>query len=192
MFPSDPRSTAAAVIAQRAVGLAPASAWDREEGGHVGDARRLLHVVRDDYEGILALQVVHQLLDRGGRDRVERRGGLIHQHDVRLDRDRAGDAEALLLAAGEGERARFLPVLDLVPERRLCERALDPLVELVLHPEYAAAPGDVVVDRLRKRVRPLEDHPDVAAYRDRVDVGRADVLAVVADRSALRAARGEV
>ena len=53
-----------------------------------------------------------------GRDRVERRGRLVEQQHVGLDRDRAGDAEALLLAAGEAEGAVLEPVLDLVPERR--------------------------------------------------------------------------
>ena len=46
-------------------------------------------------------------------------------------------------------------------------------------PEHARAEGDVVVDRLRERVRLLEDHADPAAHLDRVDVGRVQVLAVV-------------
>src|SRR5918999_1377730 len=36
---------------------------DAEEGGHVRDARGLLHVVRHDHDRVLALQVVHQVLD---------------------------------------------------------------------------------------------------------------------------------
>src|SRR5204863_4696130 len=101
-------------------------------------------------------------------------------------------AEPLLLAARERERARLQPVLRLVPERGLRERALDPLVQVVLHPEHAEAPGDVVVDRLRERVRPLEDHADMAAHRDRVDAGPADVLAVILDRAGLREAGNQV
>ena len=50
------------------------------------------------------------------------------------------------------------------------QRLLDAVVEVVLHPEDAQAVGDVVVDRLRERVRPLEDHADAAANLDRVDV----------------------
>ena len=46
-------------------------------------------------------QLVDQLLDPGGGDRVERRARLVHQDDFRVDRDRAGDAQPLLLAAGE-------------------------------------------------------------------------------------------
>ena len=41
------------------------------------------------------------------------------QDHVGLDGERAGDAEPLLLAAGEAERALLEPVLDLVPERGL-------------------------------------------------------------------------
>ena len=70
---------------------------------------------------------------RRGRDRVERRGRLVHQDHVGLDGDRAGDAEPLLLAAGEAEGVVLEPVLDLVPERRGAERPLDALVEVLLH-----------------------------------------------------------
>ena len=62
-------------------------------------------------------------------------------------------------------------VLDLVPERRAAQGALDHLVDVVLMPEDARAEGDVVVDRLRERVRLLEDHADPLADLDRVDVG---------------------
>ena len=96
---------------------------EAEERRHVGDARGLLHVVGDDHERVVALQLVHQVLDRGGRDRVERGGRLVEQDHLGLDGERARDAEALLLAAGERERAALQPVLDLVPERRAAQRA---------------------------------------------------------------------
>ena len=119
-----------------------------------------------------------------GRDRVEGRGGLVEQQHVRFDRDRPGDAEPLLLAAGEAERAVLEPVLDLVPERRSAQRLLDPLVELVLQPEVARRPGDVVVDRLRERVRFLEDHADPPPHLDPVDVAAVEIVAVVEDPAA--------
>ena len=53
------------------------------------------------------LQLGHQLLDLERGDRVEGRAGLVHQDDLGLDGDGAGDAEPLLLAAGKGE-ARLL------------------------------------------------------------------------------------
>ena len=93
---------------------------DPEERGHVRDAGRLLHVVRDDHDRVVALELVHQVLDPRRRDRVERRRGLVHQDHVGLDREAARDAEPLLLAAGEAERDLLQPVLDLVPERGAC------------------------------------------------------------------------
>ena len=81
------------------------------------------------------LELVDQVLDARRRDRVERRGRLVHQDHVRLDGERARDAEALLLAAGEPERVVLEPVLDLVPERRVPQRPLDALVEVLLHAE---------------------------------------------------------
>src|SRR6185369_6319609 len=43
------------------------------EGGVVGGARRLLHVVGDDRDAVLVAQLADQLLDLCGRDRVEGR-----------------------------------------------------------------------------------------------------------------------
>ena len=77
-----------------------------EEGRHVGDARRLLHVVRDDDDRVAALELVDQLLDALRRDRVERRRRFVHQQDLGLDGQRARDAQPLLLAAGERQRRR--------------------------------------------------------------------------------------
>src|SRR5436189_1457096 len=59
-------------------------ALEREEGGHVGDSRGLLHVVGDDHERVFVLELVHQVLDLRGRNRVECRGGLVEQADVAL------------------------------------------------------------------------------------------------------------
>src|SRR5436189_56785 len=52
-------------------------------GGEVRDARRLLHVVRHDQDGDALLEIVDQLLDQGGGDRVERRGRLVEQQQFR-------------------------------------------------------------------------------------------------------------
>src|SRR5919108_807993 len=169
-----------------------ADGGEAEEGGHVRHAGGLLHVVRDDHERVLALEPVHEVLDRGGSDRIQSGGRLVQQHDVGLDGDRARDAEPLLLAAGELERACLQPHLDLVPERRLRERVLDATVEVVLHSERAQAPGDVVVDRLRERVRLLEDHADAAPHRHRIHAGPQEVDAVVEHLPLRAEARHEV
>ena len=47
---------------------------------------------------------------------------LVHEDDVRLDRERSRDTQPLLLTAGQAERAVLEPVLHLVPERRLAQR----------------------------------------------------------------------
>ena len=154
---------------------------DGEERGLVGDARGLLHVVRDDHDRVVLAQLHHQVLDPAGRDRIERRARLVHQDHVGLDREAARDAEPLLLAARHAEGVRLQPVLHLVPERAAAQRALDDLVHVALHAEHARAEGDVVVDRLRERVRLLEHHPDPLARLHRVHVRAVEVLAVVED-----------
>src|SRR4051812_17260861 len=70
---------------------------DREERRTVADASRLLHVVGHDDDRELVLQLEDEILDRTGRDRVERRTGLVHQDHLRLDGDRTRDAQTLLL-----------------------------------------------------------------------------------------------
>ena len=65
-------------------------------------------------------------------DRVERRAGLVHQQHLGLDGDRPGDAQPLLLAAGEAGAGLVEPVLDLVPEVGAAQRPLDDVVELGL------------------------------------------------------------
>src|SRR5688500_15850914 len=101
-----------------------------QERGDVAGSSRLLHVVRDDDDRVVLLELAHELLDLECGDRVERRAWLVHQDHVRLDSDGASDAQALLLAAGEC-RARLLElVLDLVPEGGAPEGALDKLVHV--------------------------------------------------------------
>ena len=165
------------------VGSEPSHALDAEEGGLVSDARGLLHVVGHDHDRVRLLQRMHQILDARGCDRVERRGRLVHQDHVGLDGERAGDAQALLLAARERQRASLQPVLDLVPERGPLQRAVHTLVEVAAHPERARPVRDVVVDRLRERVRALEDHADPLSHLDRVDSAAVEVESVVEDRS---------
>ena len=52
-----------------------------------------------------------------------------------------------------------------------------------LNPAIFGPERDVVVDRLRERVRLLEDHPDPPADLDRVHLRVVQVHAVVADRA---------
>ena len=105
-----------------------------EEAGVVRDPRRLLHVMGDDHDRVVLLELEDQLLHLLRGDRVERRAGLVHQQHLGLVAQRPGDAEPLLLAAREAGARLLEPVLHLVPQRRLAEAALDQVGQV--------APGD--------------------------------------------------
>ena len=64
---------------------------------HVAHATRLFHVVGHDDDCEVFLQVVHQVFDAGGRDRVKRRAGLVHQDDFGLNGERPRNPKPLLL-----------------------------------------------------------------------------------------------
>ena len=113
---------------------------------------------------------MHQIFDPAGRDRVERRARFVHQQHVRVGRQRAGDAEPLLLAAGHPESVVLEAVLDVVPKRSAAQRLLNNLIHRTLHPEDLRAEGDVVVDRLGEWVRLLKDHPNPLANLNRIDL----------------------
>src|ERR1700722_5423740 len=71
------------------------------ERGFIGDSRGLLHVMGDDGDGVVLRQFLDQFLDLGGRDRIERRARLVEQDHFGAHCDGAGDAQPLLLAAGQ-------------------------------------------------------------------------------------------
>ncbi len=86
------------------------------EGGLARDAGCLLHVMGDDDDRVFGAQLVDQFLDLGGRERIECRGRLVEEDDLRLDGNGAGDAEALLLAARKAGARSVQLVLDFVPD----------------------------------------------------------------------------
>ena len=73
------------------------------DGDAVAEADRLLHVVGDEHDRRrkLALDRLEVVLGLGPHQRVEGAERLVHQQQFRLGRERARDADALLLAAGE-------------------------------------------------------------------------------------------
>src|SRR5919197_2454225 len=121
-----------------------------EERRSVGHPSRLLHVVGDDRDRVPRLQLVDQLLDLRGGDRIQRGGRLVHQEHLRLHRQRSGDAEALLLSAGERQRAVAEAILHLLPQRGALQRLLYPPLELqpLAHSADPQPVGHVVEDRL--------------------------------------------
>ena len=70
-----------------------------------------------------------RFLDRGGGKRIEARGGVVEQDHIRFQGQAAGQAQPLLLAAGQGEGRTVQPIFDLIPQRRLLQRLLDPLLQ---------------------------------------------------------------
>ena len=84
--------------------LDPAAlAHDRDPVAHLD---RLVDVVGDEEDGLadLRLQAQELVLQALAVDRVDRPEGLVHQHHQRVGGERAGDPDALLLAAGELRR----------------------------------------------------------------------------------------
>ena len=60
------------------------------------------HFVGDDHHGhALAGEVDHHVEHLADHFGIERRGRLVEQHGDRVHRERAGDRDALLLAAGQ-------------------------------------------------------------------------------------------
>src|SRR3954469_14503974 len=105
---------------------------DVEERRQVAGARGLLHIVRHDHDRVLLLELENQVLDGQSGDRVQCRGGLVHEQHVRLDGRGARNAQALLLPAGQPHAGLAEAVLDLFPEVRAAQRALDDVVHVGL------------------------------------------------------------
>ena len=138
----------------------------------------------DDDDGIAAFQIVDQFLDPRGRDRVQCRAGFVHQDHFGIDRDGAGDAETLLLAAGQGRATVSQTVLDLFPQTGPFKRTLDDLLQFAAaggQAVNARAIGNVFEDRLGKRVGLLEHHANPRAQLHDIHAGSVDVLPVKQD-----------
>src|ERR1019366_4156325 len=169
-----------ASIARRCENLVGVVEFDQlaeiHEGGLVGHARGLLHVVGHDRNGVVLRELLDQFLDLGGRDRIQRRTGLVEQDHLGPHRDGAGNAEPLLLAAGQAEARGVQLVLDLVPQRAAAQRLFDAAVHLgsgnlLVEPD---AERDVLIDRHRKRRRLLEHHADARAQQIEIEFGIED------------------
>ena len=148
----------------------------------------------DDDDGVGAAEFADQILDAGGRARIERRGRFVHQQDVGIDRQGAGQAEPLLLAAGKSQGILLEPILDLVPNGGAPQAPLDNLIELDLAVPAVQARtiGNIVVDRFGERVRFLENHADAAAQGDDIDARIVDLLAAKEQGAAGLAAGNQV
>jgi len=125
----------------------------------------------DDDDGVTAGQLEHKLLHLTGRFDIERRAGLIHENDLRLEGQQAGDAEFLLLIKRKRRRPRLELVLEVSPQPDIRERLLNSLVEKSGRERLpgavdAQAEDDVFIDRQWKRIGSLKDHPHALAQLD--------------------------
>ena len=88
---------------RRVLGELAADLQDRDPVAHLD---RLVDVVGDEDDRLadLGLQAQELVLEAVAVDRVDRAERLVHQHQRRVGGERAGDADALALAAGELRR----------------------------------------------------------------------------------------
>src|SRR6185437_10961720 len=126
-------------------------------------------------------------------DRIESARRLIEQQHLRIVGKRTGDAETLLLADGERERAGPQPVAHLLPERGTLEGGLHDLIQLPSSrdPVHPGSERDVIVDGPGKGIRALEHHPDALAQRHDVEPFRIDIFFVEQDGAAVTGAGNE-
>src|SRR2546430_12162678 len=150
-----------------------------QEGGKVADARGLLHIVSDDGDRADVCQLHEQLFNFGGADGIERGAGFVEEQNFRLDGKSAGDAQALLLAAGEFIGGLVEMILYFVPERGVAQTFFDRFGNGELRAVDLQAVGHVLENGLGERIGALEDHANAAAKRG--DILGKNVLAVEKD-----------
>ena len=146
----------------------------------IGHPRRLLHIVGDNDDRQVLLQGKEQLFNFGGGDGIQRRAGFVHQQDIRFDRERAGDTEPLLLPSGETEGTDVEPIFHFIPQPCAFEPLFYNLIQLatVLNSMETRPIGHVFVDRFRKGVRFLKDHPDTFSQVGDIHIGAVDIHTV--------------
>jgi hypothetical protein len=68
-----------------------------------GNAKAAGHIVADDYGGDadLASAIEGQLVDHGGHDRVESRGGFVTEQEFRIESEGAGEADTFSHSTAE-------------------------------------------------------------------------------------------
>ena len=105
----------------------------------------------------------HDVEDLVDHLRVERRGRLVEEHHLRVHGQRAGDGDALLLAAGELGRVLVGLVGDADPVEQLAGRASRPRPCVCLRTLIGPSVTFSRIVLWAKRLKRLEDHADVGA-----------------------------
>ena len=146
----------------------------------VGDARGIVHAVRDEQDGRAGLAAV-------GRDvfehaaaagRIEPGGGLVENEHLGTHGDHARDGDAALLPAGELERRALKQRL--VHAGKAC-RFTHALIDLLgREAGVFRAEGNVFIHRLLKELvlGILKDEPDLKAHVARGLLAAVDILPV--------------
>ena len=171
---------ASSVLGRAVLGDLAALLHDRDP---VAEQDGLVDVVGDEDDGLaeVALEALELLLERAAADGVDGAERLVHQQHGRVGGERAGDPDALLLAARELARVAVRHVLLEPDELDQLERA--GALALAVPAEQPRDGGDVVGDRAVREQPGLLD--DVADPPPELVHGHlADVLAVELDRAA--------
>ncbi len=128
----------------------------------------------DGGEADLVVKLAHRAPEHVARDRIERAERLVQQQQFALARQRARDADALLLAAG---KLRGQAIGEIGRQTDAFERGAD------VDRSAAGKPGDdadiLGHGQMREQADILEDIADAAAKLDRIDM--RDVLSVDQD-----------
>ena len=159
----------------------------RHHHDHRAEGQRFVHVMRDEHDGFagVAMQPRELLLQGSARHRIERAERLVHQDEIGICGKGAGNADTLLLTAGElmrkaVEQGRSISAMSASSFTRAAIRALIPAQE----PRHG---GDIVAHApMRKQTAGLNDVADAASQlfrREITDRSAADA------RSCLRPER---
>ena len=139
----------------------------------------------DDHGHTVVRQVAHDAQDVAHELRVERRGGLVKEHHVRIHRQSTGDGHALLLATRKLTRHK----IDALGQTDLSELLDGDLLGLFLAAleHLLLRKHDVLFDRqVREQVELLKDHAQVRAHLIEVDALGAHIHALNDNRAARR------
>ncbi len=159
----------------RCLALSSTKAPLKKERRAISDTGSLLHIVRHNHNGVLLFELVDQIFDLQRGDWVERGAGSSMSKYCRLHREGPGNAQPLLLPAGElrGEASsRSFTSSQSAAWRRLrSTNSADASLRKSIEP---GANGDILKNAAaRQRIGLLEDHANVPPHIDWADrIGR--------------------
>ena len=153
-------------------------------GGALRDAGSLLHGVGHDDDGVVFFQFLEQFLDPGRGDGIQGGTGFIHEDYFGSERDGAGNAKTLLLAAGKFCAPLTQLVFHFIPEPGLFQTRLYNFLRghfVGGHAVDAGSVDHIVVDGFRERVRFLEYHADARPQLHYIHGTPIDIILIESD-----------